>query len=314
MNHGLPASARRRADLMLLGVTLCWGISFPVIKLATPFAPPAAFVALRFTMAALLMLAAWPLLARDLPAPARARPWRALAGRAAWRWGSGLGLLVAVSYTSQTLGLHTTSANNSAFITSLNVLLVPLLLFAMRRQRPEREVAIAVALAACGLALMTRPDLGRLAAGDLWTLLCAVTYALYLIQLSSALRHVPYQVLLVITVVVCAALTGAWALLIERTPPIWAKELVVSLVVTTLFSTILALWLQNRYQRFTTPTRAALIFSAEPVFASLLAWMLLGERLAGLGWLGAAMILGAVLAAEVGGVRGKPPEDARGGS
>ncbi len=162
---------RRRAELMLLVVTVCWGMSFPAIKLATPFVTPALFVAMRFVLASLVLLALWPLICRGLPDHLRERPYRLLLDRVAWRWSLPLGILVTFGYVTQTVGMHTTSANNSAFITSLSVVLVPVLLF-LRGVRPEPKVAVAVLVAVCGLMLMTRPDLGRLNEGDIWTLGC----------------------------------------------------------------------------------------------------------------------------------------------
>ena len=295
---------RRRAELMLLVVTVCWGMSFPAIKLATPLVTPALFVAMRFVLASLVLLAHWPPICRGLPDHLRERPYRLLLDRVAWRWSLPLGILVTFGYVTQTVGMHTTSANNSAFITSLSVVLVPVLLF-LRGVRPEPKVAVAVLVAVCGLMLMTRPDLGRLNEGDIWTLGCAFSYALYLIFLNDALDRVPYQAVLMITMIVCAVLSAGWALAVERTMPEPSAVLGMSLLVTTLFSTILALYLQNRFQGFTTATRAALIFAAEPVFAALFSWFSLGELLDGTGLAGAALILTAVLITEVG---GKPTE------
>ena len=301
----------RRAELMLLVVTVCWGMSFPAIKAATPYVTPAMFVTIRFVLASLLLLAIWPAVCRDLPAASRSHPYRLLLDRTAWRWGGLLGVLVAIGYTTQTIGLHTTSANNSAFITSLSVVMVPVFLLILRGVRPEPKVAAAVVLAVCGLALMTRPDLGRLAPGDLWTLGCAVSYAFYLIYLNDALARAPYQAILWITMAVCAGINAVWAFAVERTAPEPTAALGVSLLVTTLLSTILALYLQNRYQRFTTPTRAALIFAAEPVFAAIFSWMSLGEKLGGGGLAGGGLILAAVLVTEMGGRRGETLGDAK---
>ncbi len=296
-------SRRRRAELMLLLVTVCWGVSFPAIKSATPYVSPALFVAVRFGIASALLLAGWALAARFRPGAADAGPVAALRRPAAARWGVLLGLLLAAGYTTQTLGLHTTSAQNSAFITALSVVLVPLVVFVLHGVRPGREVTAGVVLAVAGLALMTRPDLGGLRAGDAWTLGCALAYALYIERLDRALRAAPYLPLLAWQMLACAAATALWAATAERV--VWrpGAPLATALAVTVLLSTLLALGLQTRFQGDTTPSRAALLFAAEPVFAALFAWWWLGERLDRWAVAGAGLVLAAVLVTELGGAR-----------
>lgn len=294
MSH--PAR-HRLADFTLLCVSVLWGLSFPAIKMATPYVPSVRFVALRFALATLLLWPLLPLIAREagLAAGAGAR----FGDAAARRLGIRLGLLLAVGYTTQTVGLHTTSAANSAFITSLSVVLVPPLAALRCGQRPGRSVALALAPAVAGLAILTRPDLGRLVPGDAWTLGCAVTYAVYLVELSRALARAPYPPLLFWQVATVAVTAGVWTLLWEHAPWRWNATVAWSLGLTTVLSTVLALYLQNRWQGRTSAPRAALLFATEPVFATLFAGLLLRERLPGAFPLGAGLILGAVLIAEL---------------
>lgn len=196
-----PSASQRRADGALLLVSLLWGISFPAIKMASPFAPAAGFVALRFALATLLLLPLMPAIARAAAAgasrPAGAAPAHPWLGDARQRrLGAWLGLLLAVGYTLQTIGLRTTSASNSAFVTSLSVLMVPPLAALRLRQRPSRAVLAALVPAVAGLACITRPDLGRLVPGDAWTLACALAYAVYLVELGRALTLAPFPPLL----------------------------------------------------------------------------------------------------------------------
>ncbi|MBU1074180.1 DMT family transporter [bacterium] len=291
----------RRAEWMLLLVTVCWGVSFPSIKAATAYCSPTLFVAVRFTAATLILLAGWPLFARSLPDDLRRRGRGLIADRQAIRWGLLLGVLVAVGYTTQTIGMHTTTANNSAFITALSVVLVPLIIFCWHGVRPSASVIGGVALALAGLWLLTQPNLKGIVAGDVWTVGCAVSYAFYLSRLNFALVRTSYLPLLFWTLAVCTVLNGLWAVLIEdmRFEP--NGTLLTALIVTTLLSTLAGLYLQNRYQGYTSPSRAALIFAAEPVFATFFSWLAIGERLTGAAIPGAGLILAAVLTVELGG-------------
>lgn len=283
---------------MLLVVTVCWGVSFPAIKSAAVHVSPALFVALRFTAASLIMLAAWPWFLRLVPAADRASGRARLGHPAAVRWGLELGVWIALGYTTQTVGMQTTSANNSAFITALSVILVPVFLFLGRGVRPRPVVTVSIVLALLGLALLTRPDLGGLAPGDLWTLGTAVAYAVYLIRLSDGLERACFLPVLWWTLAVCALMNVALVLTVETPRLEWGVPTAVALVVTTLLSTLLALVLQNRWQGETTATRAALIFSTEPVFAVLFSLVWLGETLGGLALAGAGLILAAVTLTE----------------
>ncbi|MHB8079286.1 MAG: DMT family transporter [Candidatus Krumholzibacteriia bacterium] len=294
MSH--PAR-HRLADIALLGVSVLWGLSFPAIKMATPYVPSVRFVALRFALATLLLLPLLPLIAREAGAAGGAGG--CFGNAAARRQGIRLGLLLAVGYTTQTIGLHTTSAANSAFITSLSVVLVPPLAALRCGQRPGWAVAVALAPAVAGLAILTRPDLGRLVPGDAWTLGCAVAYAVYLVELSRALARAPYPPLLFWQLATVAVAAGSWTLLGERAPWRWNPTVAWSLGLTTVLSTVLALYLQNRWQGRTSAPRAALLFATEPVFATLFAWLLLRERLPAAFPAGAGLILGAVLIAEL---------------
>ncbi len=282
------------AELMLVLVTFFWGLSFPVIKVATPFISPVLFVAVRFTIATLLLVAVWPLTGIKFSE---------LLDKSAIKWGSMMGFLIAVGYASQTVGLHYTSPNNSAFITALSVVIVPFLLFTFHGIRLSKYLGAGVLLALSGLALMTRPDLGQLNRGDIWTLLSAFSYAVYLARLNYALDKVYYLNLLFWTLVSCTLFASMYTITIEQVYVSWNAEVIMALIVTATLCTLLGFYLHNRYQRFTTPTRAALIFSSEPVFAALFTWLVLHDGLSPSGFIGATLILGAVILAELGGAK-----------
>jgi drug/metabolite transporter (DMT)-like permease len=268
--------------------------------------PPVLYVALRFALAAIILAALRPLAGR-LPGVAGVSASGSVAtarGEAiARRAGIVLGLLLAVSYTTQTIGLHTTTASNSAFISSLSVVLVPLVVAVRWRRFPDGATLAGLTLAVAGLILLARPRLSGLVPGDLWTLVCAVAYAIYLAYLNAALEFAPYFSLLLWQVVTVAASTLAWAFAVERGRLELNGTVWLSLAVTTLLSTVLALFLQNRYQGRTTATRAGLLFASEPVFATVFAALLLGEGIPA-GWgAGAALILTAVVLIELTGRR-----------
>lgn len=271
----------------LLLVTLVWGATFPILKIATAQLSGVEVCALRFVIAAVCM------------APFA---WRV--ARRTWLDGGLLGALVLVSYVLQAYGLQTISSNRSAFLTSLNVLMVPFLgaLFGNRL----RPVAVgAAALACAGIALMSW-DGGADLLADLATVLGALGYALYVIVLSQrAARHQPRQ--LAATQTVWMALLGclwmlgnAWAAdgglqTLQSLPQRVDLEIFLGLLYLGAVATAAMLFLQARAQRYVAADQAALVYAMEPVFAALFAWLWLAEGLGAMAALGAVLVVIAVV-------------------
>jgi drug/metabolite transporter (DMT)-like permease len=281
-------SDRSRADVALLMVALFWGLTFPLIRNALQELLPHQFMALRFAMA-VLVFAPFIVLSRA-----------ARGGlRRTWLPGLALGFLAWSSYFTQAIGLQTVGAGRAAFITGTSVILVPLLSPLFRAGRPSRIDLGAALLATFGMYLLCDPAAGGIHRGDLWILACALSYALYLHSLQKVLARGPAQSALAFTqIIAVAAFASAWwpvagGRLGPLGPAAW-----IALLFCALVATVGTFWLQARYQGRTTPERAALIFSMEPVFAAAFAYWILGETLALVSGLGAALILASVLVAE----------------
>jgi len=270
---GEPTS-RRRAEAALLAVTLAWSVSFPLVKLALADTGPVTFLALRFPVGVLLL---WPLLGFRRPP------------RGAWGTGSGLAVLLGLSYYLQTVGLAYTTPSRSAFLTALNVLFVPFLYPLLARRLPARATVVGAGLALAGIFLLTAPGGGAFGRGDALTLLCALGFALYIVALETATRRRDYIDLLLVQML-CLAVGFVPLALLEGSGIRWGPGLRLGLLVTGP-SLALTIYLQNRYQKHTSAPRAAVIFSGEPLFAAVLSWALVGETLTLGQWGGGALIL-----------------------
>ena len=280
-------------DLSLLLLTLLWGTTFTLVKVAMEIASPGVFLALRFGLAAAVLglVALWR---RDRIGPGF------------WRHGLLLGLFMLTGFALQTAGLRFTTPARSGFFTGLSVLLVPFIAhFTLRR--PVRWSAWAgVGLAVLGAALLARP-FGEpahpdQALGDLLTTGCAMAYGLQIAFTSEwSRRHplVPFTLLQVAVVVagalVMIPLEGA-RLDATRWP-----ELGGVVAFTGLIMTAAAFFVMNWAQRHTTAVRAALIYALEPVSAASFSWLVIGEQLGPVGLAGGALIVLGVVAGEVGG-------------
>jgi drug/metabolite transporter (DMT)-like permease len=280
---------RHRHALGLLLVSVIWGTTFVAVKTAMDHASPVLFVGVRFALAA---AAAIPLVR-----------WREPGLGAAMRAGLPLGLVLAGAYASQTLGLTITSPARSAFVTGLNVSLVPVWALLLTGHRIARVSLLGLVLTLPGLWLLTSPGTGSWSRGDTWTIVCAVLYALYIVLVErSAKRHAPETLLfsqLAATAVV--ALVAAPIIEHPRFEP--AAPLLAALALTAFIATTGTTWLQLRCQPKVGPTRTALIFAGEPVFAAFFSYLWFGEHLGVPGWVGGGLILAGVLVSELGAVR-----------
>lgn len=272
--------------LALLFVTLVWGATFPVLKLATAHLSGVEVSALRFLIAAVCMA-----------------PFTLSVPRRTWLDGGLLGALVLISYVVQAFGLQFISSNRSAFLTSLNVLMVPLL-GVMFGTRLTVSVFGAALLACAGIGLMSWEGGAHLLA-DAATIFGALAYALYVIVLSRrASLHVPRQ--LAATQIVWMALLGSiWMLLdavgtdkLQTLPSRLDLPILVGLAYLGIVATAGMLFLQAMAQRHVSADKAALIYAMEPVFAALFAWMWLAELLTWTAAMGGAMVILAVLLSE----------------
>jgi drug/metabolite transporter (DMT)-like permease len=276
------------ADLGLVGVTVIWGSTFVVVKDALGGVGPFEFVFLRFLIGFLALLALFH------------RRLRAF-GRAEWRAGVVIGLFLFLGYAFQTTGLQFTTASKGGFITGLSVLLVPVIAFVFLRQGVSRGVVVGLALAPIGLYLLSFSGAGAagFGLGDLLVLGCAVAFAAHIVSISAyAPRYDPVG-LSIVQVGVVAALSGVGALLVERPLIVPPPTAAFGAAYTGLLATAVVLGVQNSIQRFTTPVHTALIFSLEPVFAALFAYLVAGETLGPLGLLGGAIILVGMIVAEI---------------
>ena len=276
---------RRQADLALLLATAMWGTSFVAVKTALADATPFAFLAVRFGLATLLLTPG----TRFLPLPR---------GRELWG-GMLLGALVATGFVSVTLGLLVTTPARSAFIVAISSVLAPVIAFVLLRRRPGRLAVAALGLAALGVYLLTAPDAGGLNRGDLVTLICAVCFGAQIVAVTELAPHSEPRRLVWIQLAATALLTGIAALALERPHIAWTERFVVALAWTVVFASTGSFVLQAWAQRHMSSARAALIFCFEPLFAALTSWLVLGERLSLLQWVGAALILFGMVAAEV---------------
>lgn len=295
------AAPRRRllADVALLLVTLIWGATFVMVKDAVSSFPVFSFMAIRFTLAAaaLTPLVLWR--RRQLAAAAPAGPFAGPARLARVAMPALLiGGALFAGYAFQTFGLRLTTPAKAGFITGLSVVIVPLFAALLLRQPPSRNAWFGVGLAMFGLGLLSLTTGLRVQPGDLLVLGCAVSFAAHILLTGHfAPRHDPLLLTLG-QVAAVAVLNIAAASLFDAPVPV-TRQVISAAAFTGLLATAAAFGIQTVAQRFTTPTHTALIFAAEPVFAGLFSFLLIGELLGPRQVIGCGLILAGMVVAEI---------------
>lgn len=280
---------RIRAELSLVGIALIWGATFVVVKDALTEVSTFLFLALRFSLATVALA----LVLRGSYSDSGNRTLR-------WRGGILTGLFLIAGYAFQTAGLRHTTASKSAFLTSLYIVLVPLLAALVYRKAPGPRDWLGIAAATLGTAFMTLDAASwRVNRGDLLTLCCTLAFAAHIVALGHYSRQIGFAWLSLLQVAIAAVVMLASFWWVETSYIRWTPRVAAALAITGLLATALAFSVQSWAQQYTTATRAALLFALEPVFAWGTSWLVLGEALTLRVASGAGLILAGILLVEV---------------
>ncbi len=279
-------------DSSLVVITLIWGVTFVMVKRALADASTLLFLTIRFGAAAFVLAT---IFRNDFR-----KTFRAGKLGVSLRAGVLAGFFLFSGFALQTLGLRYTTASKAAFLTGFTTPMVAVLSSIVYRRAPKLIEVLGVAIAFLGMALMTIPS-GRfqIGGGDLLVAGCAVAFAFHILTTGRFASQVDTGVFTVTQIAAGAAMGAATFWWTEPVRIQWTLPLIGALVVTSLFATALAFSVQTWAQRWASPTRTALIFAMEPVFAWITSFLLLGEVLSGRGTLGAALILSGVLMVEL---------------
>jgi drug/metabolite transporter (DMT)-like permease len=267
----------------MLFVACIWGTTFVIVKNALIDIGPFWFVGIRFFLAFLVLAS---LSYKDI-----------IKIRFSTLWTGGLlGIFLFIGYVFQTLGLRFTTSSNAAFITGVSVVLVPIIYSLLHKKKPSLITTITVAMAGVGLYLISVPiGTFTLTYGDSLVLISAFGFAFHIIYVDFySHKHNPIAItgLQILFVGVLCILIGV---LVEPLPNRIPFNAMFAIVVTAVLATALAFLLQNYLQKYSTPTRFAVVLTTEPVFAAVAGYFWAGEHLSPTGIIGAALILLAML-------------------
>ena len=273
------------ADGVLLLTALIWGSAFAIVKNTLDSFPPAALIAMRYTIASVITGVVFR------------KHLRGLTGGDINR-GAFVGLMLSAAYIVQTIGLQYTTAGKNAFLTAVYVLMVPFGCFFFFKQRLRRANFIAAGLMLAGIGMLSLDGSGGgINIGDLLTLVAGGLFAAHIIAVERCQKKTNTYALIVLQFAFSAGYAFLYYMLFERDIPLsFNGGSVGGLLYLSIFSTTIAMSLQNIGQSMAPASHASILLSLESVFGVIFSCILLGEIVTGKMTLGFALIFAAVLA------------------
>ncbi len=277
-----------RADFLLLTVAVAWGITFLMVQDAIETVPVYAFLFWRFGIATILMAIISYKYFNEL-------------NKESIVYGIILGIFLFSGFATQTFGLSHTKSSIIAFLTGLNVIIVPFLAFVIFKQHVRRMVFVGSLLAVIGLYMLTMSGKLTIGLGETLGMICAAFFALQIMftDIYSKKTNVFMLVLFQFLTVTILSLIFSLSLDSVTFKLDFDYIFLKAVIVTSIFATVYAFLIQTYMQQFTTPTKTAIIFAMEPVSAGIFGYFVGNEILTPIQIYGAALILFAVLLAEI---------------
>ncbi len=251
-----------KADVMLLLITVIWGASFPITKMVLVYIPAYAYLALRFILAALVLMLIYSKSLKNIT-------------KATLVHGGIVGLFMFGGMALQAVGLYTTTASNSGFITGLNVVMVPVISALLLKKRPDKSSIMGVSVAFTGLFFLSGGLKLDFNFGDFLTFLCAICWAFQIIFIDRFTQTDDASFLAIMQLAFTGlASAGLWLAVDSGKPLVINGTVIWILLFTAILGSALGYGVQTVAQKYTTPTHTALIFTAEPVFAAIFAMVI----------------------------------------
>lgn len=278
-------------ELAIAAASALYGSTFVLVQDALEATTPSALNTMRFTLGALVLLPFALKRGWRGPSPRPNDSARSMVHGALL-----LGVLAAIAYECQNVGLEYTSTSNSAFITGLFAVFAPIAAAIWYRHLPRRGIVGAVVLSMIGLFFLTgaEPTLGF---GDAITLGTAVAFGIWFVVISEVVPRFDILTLTAMQLATIAVVSGAITLLEgwgTFTATVW-----IAIVVTGIGCSAVAFSLSAWAQRTIDPARASILNLLEPVVAGFVGYAA-GERLGVVGYFGAFLILAGIVVAELG--------------
>lgn len=275
-----------KADLMLLMITIFWGTSCLLTKIGLGEIREFNLIALRFIMAFALSAAVF---------------WKRIrqVDRQTVRYAAILSAILFTVYIAMTFGVKLTSVSSAGFLTCLAGVFIPIISFLFLKQKQEKKVLISIFLTLIGIILLTVNEGINFNLGDLLCTLCSLIYAVHIIVTGKLTVKVDSVALGVLQLGFAGVYAIIFSFIFEG--PVLPATVSSWLIVITLsvFCTGVAFIVQTVAQKYTSPVHTGFIFSLEPVFTAIVAFIFAGEILPLKGYIGGFLMVVSVMLVEI---------------
>lgn len=274
------------ADLLLIVVSIMWGGGFIATKDALDTITPFYTMALRFPIAAILLMIVSFKNIKNIT-------------KYALKGGLITGTFLFLAFAFQTLGINHTTASKNAFLTATNVILVPYLLWIIIKRKPDKYQIISSLMCVIGIGLITMDGSGvTIQLGDILSFVGAIFFACHIICLDYFSKKINVVILTIIQLATAGGISIGAAVAFEDFPvgltgSSWSAVMYLAIV-----STLLAYVIQTYAQKHTTASKTSLILATEAVFASIFSAIFLGEKFTIIMLIGGAIVFLSVIVAE----------------
>ena len=275
---------QRQANLILATVSLAWGASYIFMKITVDVIPPITIVALRFGIAFIVMVLIF--FKKIIRVDAKTLKYSAIVGALL------CGIFIALMY-----GVKNTTASTAGFLTSTTVILVPVLQIFITRKLPSKKIVCGVLIVSIGLALLLIGDDFTIASGAYYCLVAALLYAVHIIVTNRFVREVDALQLGIYQLGFTTLFATVGTFLFE-TPVLPASAIHwFSILGLALICSAYGFVMQPIAQKYTTPESTGFLFSLEPIFSAIFAFIFINENMGLQGYFAAMLILAGVLIA-----------------
>lgn len=272
-------------EIGLIITAIIWGSGFVASAVSLEYYTPYQILAGRFLIGALILCIIFYKKLRQINKSTLVK-------------GILLGSILYIAFILQTVGLQYTTPSKNAFLTAVNVVIVPFIGFFIYKKKIDVFELVGAVMAIVGVAVLSLKLSSEINLGDFLTLCCAVGFAFHIFYTARFVKDED-PILLTIIQMMTAAVIGC-VTIVFRGEATFSMETegVMTLLYLALFSTTIAFLLQTMAQKFITETKAAIILSTESFWGMAFSVVILSEVLTMKMGIGAVLILGAIIVSE----------------
>ncbi len=266
---------------LIITATILWGVTFPIMKIAVVSISPVYLTFIRFAIASIILFILF---------------YKRIISSSKGQILSGIyiGIFLYFGYYFQIIGIVYTSAMHSTLITSLYVVISPILAFFLLKEGLDKKVIISLFLALIGLILITGILITNVNIGDILTLFSAIAYSFQVVYVDKYSKKYDPLALTFFQIIMVVPLSLLF-LPFSGIQVAWNNTLIFSIIYLSIFATALALLLQNFGQQGLDSATASMVFALEPVFGVIFSYFILGETMGPLQILGGVFIVIAMI-------------------